>query len=220
MNPAELLKQQLASTNERINTGDSIRIRLKNGTFTTPDNEEGKELSVVVLDFAMANAYYDRNYNPNDPKPPACFAVAQRKADLAPVKESPIPQADNCKVCPQNQWKSAGGGSNAKACKNTRILAVVPVSDVAKGDIWLLSVPPSSTTPFDKYVKDLATNEQLTPLFVHTSITQAPKIDYPAPRFSVVGALEKGDVTAAIGRIEEARELILQPPDFTDYEAP
>jgi len=220
MNPAELLKQQLATTNERINTGDSIRIRLKNGIFTTPDEEEGKTLSVVIIDFAMANAFYDRAYNANDPKPPACFAVAQRKGDLAPVEDSPVPQNDTCKGCPQNEWKSAGGGSNAKACKNTRVLAVVPITDVKDADIWLLSVPPSSTTPFDRYVKDLATEEQLTPLFVHTSVSQADKIDFAAPRFEVVGALDKDHVAAAIGRIDEARKLILQSPDFSEYEAP
>jgi hypothetical protein len=220
MNPAELLKQQLADTNERISTGDSIRIRLDKGVFHTPDGEKGEELSVVIIDFAMANAYYDRKYNANDPKPPACFAVATKKSDLQPVDNSPVPQNEDCKTCPLNEWKSAGGGSNAKACKNTRVLAVVPISDIAKSDIWLLSVPPSSITLYDKFVKDLSINEQLTPLFVHTSVKQDPDIDWSAPRFSAVGSLTKKDVSEAISRIEEARKLVLQTPDFSEYEAP
>jgi hypothetical protein len=220
MNPAELLKQQLAETNERINTGDSIRIRMDGKMFTTPDGLTGKELNVVVLDYAMVNAYYDRAYVANDPKPPACFAVAQKKADMAPVATSPVPQHEECKTCPHNQWQSAGSGSKGKACKNMRLLAVVPIVNIAEADIWLLSVPPSSTNKYDEYVRDLATEANLAPLFVHTIIGQDKKITYAAPRFEHGHALNKDDLSAAISRLEEARKLVLEVPDMSAYVAP
>lgn len=220
MNPAQLLKQQLAETNERINTGDSVRIRLDGKTFTTPDGLEGKELDVVIIDYAMVNQYYDRQYNANDPKPAACVAIAQKKADLVPIEESPVPQHEECRSCPQNQWGSAGGGSKAKACKNTRLLAVVPVVNIDEADVWLFSVPPSSTGKYDEYVKDLAIEENLTPLFVHTTISQDKKLTYSAPRFESANALGKDEVAKAIGRLEEARKLLLEKPDLSEYEAP
>jgi len=220
MNPAELLKQQLAETNERINTGDSIRIQSDGKEYTTPDGAKGQELDVVIIDFAMYNAYYDRPYVANDPKPAACVAIAQRKSDLLPIEESPVPQNDDCKSCPQNQWKSAGGGSKGKACKNTRLLAVVPVADIAEADIWLFSVPPSSTSKYDDYVQDLATEESLSPLFVHTTIKQDKKLTYSAPRFESQQALGKDDVAKAIGRMQEAKNLIMAKPDLSEYKAP
>lgn len=219
MNPAELLKQQLAETNERINTGDSIRIQLDGKDFTTPDGAKGKELDVVIIDFAIYHAYYDRPYVANNPKPAACVAIAQRKSDLMPINESPMPQHDDCKSCPQNQWNSAGGGSKAKACKNTRLLAVVPVADIEDADIWLFSVPPSSTGKYDEYVQDLATEESLSPLFVHTVIKQDKKLTYSAPRFESVQALGKDDVAKAISRMEEAKGLVLTKPDLSEYKA-
>lgn len=220
MNPAQLLKQQLAETNERINTGDSIRIKLDGKSFITPDGLEGKEIDVVIIDYAMINQYYDRPYNANDPKPAACVAIAQKKADLAPIPESPMPQHDECRSCPQNQWGSAGGGSKAKACKNTRLLAVVPVVNIDEADMWLFSVPPSSTGKYDEYVKELAVEENLTPLFVHTTISQDKKISYAAPRFASNTALGKDEVAKAIGRLEEARNLLLAKPDLSEYVAP
>jgi hypothetical protein len=219
INPAELLKSQLAETNERIDTGDSIRIKNDATGFTTPDEGHGKSLQVVVLDHSMVHAYYDRPYDANKPMPPACFAVAQRKDDLEPVDDSPVHQSTNCSTCPMNLFKSAANGK-AKACKNTRLLAVVPVNNIAEAPIWLLSVPPSSTGKYDTYIKDLADEQQLTPLFCATEVSQDKKISYAAPRFRSVDTLDKTSVAAAITRMEEAKALVLSVPDFTDYVAP
>lgn len=219
INPAELLKSQLAETNERIDTGDSIRIKNDATGFTSPDEGHGKSLQVVILDHSMVHAYYDRPYDANKPMPPACFAVAQRKDDLAPVEGSPVPQSTTCHTCPMNLFKSAPNGK-AKACKNSRLLAVVPVNNIADAPIWLLSVPPSSTGKFDTYIKELADEQQLTPLFASTEITQDKKISYAAPRFKCIDTLDKSSVAAAISRMEEAKALVLSVPDFSDYVAP
>jgi hypothetical protein len=219
INPAELLKSQLAETNERIDTGDSIRIKNDGAGFTTPDDNSGKELNVVVIDYAMVHAYYDRAYDADNPMPPACFAVAQRKDDLEPVEDSPIPQAERCKVCPQNQFKSAANGK-AKACKNTRLLAVVPVNDIAEAPLWLLSVPPSSTGKYDGYIKELADDHQLTPLFTATKVTQDKKLSYAAPRFALIDTLDKVAMASAITRMAEAKVLVNSVPDFSEYKAP
>ena len=218
INPQDLLKKQLATANERVDQSDSNKIKISVATgFTAPDGTEGRNIEVVVIDFRMVNSYYDKPYDANNYSPPACYAAGKTREQMAPVATALIPQAETCAKCDLNKFKSGIG--NAKACKNTRELAVVPANNIKDGPIWLLSVPPNATGRWDKYTIELASEDQLTPLFVVTRAKQPKAATYASPFFEKANNLTEGEIIDAAGRMAEAEELLSYIPDFSDNKA-
>lgn len=217
INYAEQLRAEAAEIAKRIAAPTGDRIRFNGGSsFTTPDNLEGDELEVVVIDFLSTNMYYDSDYDRNDPQPPACFAIGPEPAVLIPSGSSPNKQADACAVCPQNQFGSAGKG---KACKNTRLLAVMPLH-VEGNPIWIMSVPPTSIRAFDSYVHKLAAKQKLIPAAVLTSITMEAGAKFAAPRFEVLRPLTDDELNIVMPMREEANSRLMVEPDVSNYHPP
>ena len=126
VNYAEQLAKEAAEISKRIATPSGDRIRFNsNRSLITPDGGEGEELEVVVVDFVSSNLFYDGPFDRDNPQPPGCFAIGVEPSLLVPSPNSPNKQAETCSACPNNQFGSAGKG---KACKNTRLLAVMPVA--------------------------------------------------------------------------------------------
>jgi hypothetical protein len=202
-------------------TGDRIRF---NGavSFITPDEMEGDELEVVILDFASTNLFYDSAYDRDNPQPPACFAIGEEPSLLAPSKNSPDIQAESCSVCPNNQFGSASNGKG-KACKNTRLIAVMPVAALESEEeapIWTMSIPPTSIKSFDSYVHSLAVRHSKAPVSVVTSITMDKKSTYAAPRFEVRRPLDNEELGVFMPRRDEARQRLHTEPDVSMYKPP
>lgn len=216
VNPADLLKQQLATANTQVEQGESnkIKIDVANG-FVAPDGTAGRNMEVIILDVRMVNQYYDTPYSANKYIPPACYANAKNRQDLIPVDESPIKQADSCAVCPQNKFGSGTG--KAKACKNTRQLAVIPLTADVNTPVWVLSVPPSSVKKWDSYFLELVQDHSLTPLFAVTRITQPKNASYASPQFTFVKPLNDDEKQLAITRMSDAAEVLDRVPDFSDH---
>ncbi len=217
-NPKELLKQQLAEQNERIAKSDSIRIKMKAGIgFQAPGQEEyGEQLDVIVVDYTLVHSFYHGAYDKENIVPPDCYANNRLFANLQPLKTSPDRQADHCAVCPQNVFGSAPNGS-AKACRNSRLLAVIPADNPEKAPIWTLSIPPTSTKHWDKYVK-LLMKANLAPLFVRTAITLTDE-EWILPVFNLIEAVGEDDANSAISRLEDARKILDRVPDFNQNES-
>ena len=214
INPQELLKKQLAQANERVDVGDSNKIKISVAAgFTAPDGTEGRNIEVVVVGSRMVNAYYDKPYDANNYSPPACYAAGETRDQMAPVETALIPQAETCAKCDLNKFKSGVG--NAKACKNSRELAVVPANNIKDGPMWLLSVPPNATGRWDKYTIELASEDQLTPLFVVTRAKQPKSATYASPFFEKAQDLKEADVIDAAGRMQESAVMLSYIPDFT-----
>ena len=224
INIQEQMAKEVQSIASRIAAPSGDRIKINGGRgFTLPDGSSGEELQVVVIDFLSTNLYYDRPFNRDKPVPPACFAIGEEPSLLAPSPNSPARQADSCSVCPLNQFGTALTGSG-KACKNTRLLAVVPVTDLEKpaeeANILILSVPPTSLKEFDGYVSKLASRFKTIPLGAITKITTDMSVDYAAPRFDIISKLDEMSLVKAFGLKEEARKRLEAEPDVKDYEAP
>lgn len=221
-------EEQLAAEShdiaKRIAAPSGDRIRLNgNVSFVTPDGMEGDELEVVILDFMSSNLFYDSAYDADNPQPPACFAIGEEPSLLAPSKNSPDLQAETCSVCPNNQFGSAMNGKG-KACKNTRLIAVMPLSAIEDGDdeapIWTMSIPPTSIKAFDSYVHGLAVRHKKVPVGVVTSITMDKKSAYSAPRFEVRRPLDNEELGIFMPRRDEARQRLTTEPDVSMYEPP
>src|SRR5699024_5637202 len=65
----------------------------------------GNKLNVVVLDHCIEYVYYKDRYNPDDPQPPAAYALGRDEDELTWHEDS-IPEyaGELCKDSDINQW--------------------------------------------------------------------------------------------------------------------
>ena len=214
INPTDLLKKQIAEANQRIGQSEAKRVKLSVTGFTDPNGDVGEKLEVVVVDYTMIHSYFDKAYDPDNIEPPKCYANNRIFQELAPVEDAPEPQADSCAICPQNRFGSAANGK-AKACRNYRLLAVIPASKIDSAPVWTFSVSPTSTRRWDDYVRELM-KSNLTPMFAKTEISFERVKTYAKPIFEMLEPLTEEETAAAIGRLEEAKQILDQTPDWSD----
>lgn len=214
----EQLRAQAAAMNERTNPASGNKIMPGNDKmFKLPDGSKVPELRAVIVDFVTTHNFYERPFDPKNILPPGCFAVGTNPKDMAPVADSPNLQAENCQVCPMNEFGSAGDG---KACKNGRRLALLPLNDDgddvdAEADILILDVSPTAIKGFDSYVQTLARTYQMPPVGFVTTITMDPNVDHAKVMFSDPQPID--GVGNAVARQAEAKDMLMQKPDFSGW---
>lgn len=162
----------------------------------------GNQMVVVVVDYLNENALYDGDYDPDEPKPPICFAIGRVADEMEPhdnvVSDSAkyfMPQDDEdnpgCANCEFNEWGSADKG-RGKACKNIRRLMLIPAGKVSKekgdwvtdlydganvfdkADMAILKIPVTSIKAWAAYVSSLSSSIRKPPYGVVTLITLKP----------------------------------------------
>ena len=208
----EQLKAQAAAAASKIAPAGGNKIRYSKGKFVLPDGSEAETLDVVVVDFASVNLYYESGYDKDNIVPPNCFAIHPEPKGMVPSANSPDKQCDDCGSCPHNQFGSAGAG---KACKNTRLLAVLPPDADADTPMWLLSVPPTAIKGFDGYVGSVLRTFQMPPVAVVTTVSLDPNEDYFKPLFG--DARPNDNLEVHFARREEAEELLAVEPDVSSF---
>ncbi|GAG43702.1 unnamed protein product, partial [marine sediment metagenome] len=141
--------------------------------------DRGDMIEAIVLGGARINQFYEGDFTPGKPTPPTCYAIAdplweagEVEGKIAPPADLKSKQSDKCSDCAFNAFGSGRG--NAKACKNTVRLAMLPActDDVAKADGFMLSVPPTGMRSWASYVAPLAAVGRP----VQTVITEIEKI--------------------------------------------
>lgn len=202
---SELAKKISKPSGDRIKITQAKQIKFPDGTMSAGPFE------VVILDFVSANTYYQGAFNRDDVAPPDCFALGEEPSLLVASDSSPHKQSDTCSACPKNQFGSAMSG-NGKACKNSRLLAVVPPDFGPDTPIWLLSVSPTAIRAFDAYVGSVASSFNAPPIRVITTIGFDPKSEFPTLRFGNPVPNER--LAESVARMEEARTRLLTEPDY------
>lgn len=213
---ADALKAQVASLAARVQapTGASIRVT-QDKQFMLPDGTKTPgPLQLVIVDFTSKNMFYEGAYDPKNISPPACFAIGNDVKSLAPSKNSPAPQASACDSCPMNQFGSAGDG---KACKNCRVMAVLPPDADADTPLWVLSTSPTANKGFDGYVGSVARAFELPPVGVITEVSFDPSVTYAKLQFG--SPVPNPNVEAHFARLEEAKAMLGAEPDVSGYVA-
>lgn len=205
---AEQIKKDLEAVANQVESNIVERIRLSAHGFTTPDGETGETLTGVIVDFASANNYYSAPFDRDNPTPPDCFAVSKIPSQLKPDPSVKEPQAESCLVCEHNKFESGVGKS--KACKNTRLLAIMQLDAADDSPIWLLSILPSSIRNFDTYVSTtLRGRHNVTPSMVVTQIYMDPGKTFPAPRCKFDRLLSEEELAFYYSRRAEAEAVLL-----------
>lgn len=214
---AELRKQAEANA-ARVEPGGGKSIRIgQDKSFTLPDGTKTREaLQLVVVDFVSRNEYYEGAYNKDEIVPPNCFAIHPEPKQLVPSDNSPDKQNDTCAGCPMNEFGSAPTGAG-KACKNTRLLAVLPPDADEETEIWTLKVSPTGIKAFDNFVAGVNRAFQLPPVGVVVTVGFSEAKDFPSLEFT--DPLPNENVAVHFGRQEEAREMIMREPDVSSFGA-
>lgn len=215
VNVQEQLAQEAASIQSQIGAPSTNAISTKEKVFTLPDGTvlEGP-IDLVILDFNSQNKFYEGKYDPKNPTPPACWALGKSPKGMTPSQNATDPQHTDCDSCPMNQFGSDGDG---KACKNTRVLAVLPVDAEPDDEIMTLSVPPTAIKGFDAYVAQVAKMFNTPPIGVVTTIGFHPEKSYPSLIFGKPQA--NPNLTTHFARRAECEVLLNAEPDVSGVEA-
>ena len=218
VNIQDMLRKQAEANASRVEPGSGKSIRIgQDKSFTLPDGTKTREsLQLVVVDFVSRNEYYEGAYNKDDITPPNCFAIHPEPKQLAPSDNSPDKQCDDCASCPMNQFGSAPTGAG-KACKNTRVLAVMPPDADDDTEIWTLKVSPTAIKVFDGFVAGVNRAFQLPPVGVVVTVGFSDAKDFPSLEFTDPQLNE--NVAVHFGRQDEAREMLMREPDVSSFGA-
>lgn len=217
-NIQEALRAQAEANAARVEPGGGKSIRIgQDKSFTLPDGTKTREaLALVVVDFVSRNEYYEGAYNKDDIVPPNCIAIHPEPKGMVPLASSPDKQCDDCASCPMNQFGSAPTGSG-KACKNTRVLAVMPPDADEDTEIWTLKVSPTGIKAFDNFVASTNRTFQLPPVGVVVTVNFSDGKDYPCLEFT--DPQPNDNVAVHFARQNEAREMLMREPDFSGFGA-
>ena len=209
VNIEDQIKKQLAAQKGQIGALPSNKIQLKNKEFTLPDGQKSSgPLEAIVLDFVWFMVHYPGVYNSNNPQQPNCFAVGRERPDggeLSPPSTVEKPQAENCAVCPKNEWKSAPSGKG-KACKNQRRLIIVPPNFDEDTEAMTIYVSPGGLKNFDAYVTRLSNEHGILPVQAITEISFDQNQTYPLLKFKFAG---KHDQLAAAWSLRDRSQDVL-----------
>jgi hypothetical protein len=195
-------------------TGNKIRIT-QSKEMVLPDGTKTRDpIELVVVDFLSVNNFYEGTFDKDNIVPPTCFAIGDIPLKLVPSKNSPVVQADDCASCPNNAWESGPKGKG-KACKNTRLLAVLPPDADADTPMWLLQVSPTGLKSFDNFVGRVSTTFQTPPVGAVVTVSLDENSDWPTLVFRDETPNENAGEHLA--RLDEARKLLETEPDVSGY---
>ena len=140
------------------------------------------KLDCIIIASTHANLYYEDEYDPDNLSNPVCFAYSEDGINMVPHPQCSKPQHTDCDTCQWNQWKSDPRTHKGKACKNTRILGLVPAdtqpNDVATCEMATLKLPVTSVPKWKMYVNKLDALYHRPPLGVITQLSTVPDAKY------------------------------------------
>jgi len=210
----EMMAAQLAALQSKTAPAGGNMIRVtQDKQFILPDGSKTPgPLQLVIVDFTSRNTFYEGAYDKNNIVPPTCFAIGDIPLKLVPSENSPVKQADSCAECPMNAFGSAGAG---KACKNSRLLAVLPPDADEDTPMWTLATSPTAIKGFDGFVKNVQRMFGVPPVGVVATVSFDDAVDHACLKFS--DAEPNGNAGVHLARLEEAKEMLAAEPDVSSY---
>ena len=210
----EQLKAQAAAVAGKTApaAGNYIRVT-QDKHFLLPDGTKTPgPLELVIVDFASVNKFYEGAFDAKNITPPACFSLGADPKNMVPSANAPLPQASDCQGCPMNQFGSAGDG---KACKNSRVMVVLPPDADEDTPLWMLATSPTANKGFDGYVSSVARTFQMPPVGVVTTVGFDSSVTYAKLTFS--DAEPNANLAVHFGRQEEAQAMLAVEPDVSGF---
>jgi len=226
----EMAKHAMVAAAGEVGSGGNW-LSLKGGLLAYGGNQmPGNKVNVIVIDAVHENQWFDRDYDPDAPRSPACYAFGRKeegkKLEMAPHEDAPDKQSSACEGCELHEWASAEKG-RGKACKEVRRLGLILADgldkpeDVAEAEVVFLKVPVTSVKAWGGYVQQVAVLKR-PPFAVVTelSVVQDPKVQFRV-QFKLVEQIRTADMfTALLARHEEIAEKIMFPYPEIEEEEP
>ncbi len=181
----------------------------------------GNKLPAIIIASVFSNTLYEGRFDPNNLSAPICFAYSENGEDMAPHPASAKPQSETCDLCPNNQWGSDPDGGRGKACKNGRVLALIPGDTkpdaVPTAEIALLKPPVTSIKNYQTYVQKLAAVYNRPPLGVLTEISTVPdqKSQYKVV-FTDIGVMDISMIKPILDRVPSALDACQKVYEYTE----
>lgn len=210
----DTLKAQAALMGERTApaSGNVIRVG-QDKQFTLPDGTKTPgPLEIVIVDFVSKNQFYEGAFDPKNIVPPACFSIGTNIAKMAPSANAPDVQSKDCSSCPMNQFGSAGAG---KACKNSRVMAVLPPDADENTPMWILTTSPTANKGFDGYIGGVVRTFQMPPVGVVTTVSFDENETYAKLLFG--NPVPNPNLEVHFARQAEAKDMLNVEPDVSAF---
>lgn len=211
-----MLKAQAAAMGGRVapSTGSMIRVT-QDKQFMLPDGTKTPgPLELVIVDFTSKSTFYPGAYDAKNISPPVCFSLGNDIKAMVPSANSPEPQSSACSTCPMAQFGSSGDG---KACKESRLMAVLPPDADENTPLWLLATSPTANKGFDGFVQSTARVFEMPPVGVVVTVGFDSSVTYAKLTFS--NPVPNANIAAHFGRQEEAKQMLGVEPDVSGYVA-
>lgn len=150
------------------------------------------DVVIVGASSAISKAFYQRNFTDGDDQAPVCASTEGIRPDAGVAQ----PQAKLCATCPNNAWGSAvtENEKRAKACRDSKRLAVVPYGDVPNelyGGPMLLSLPPTTLANFASYAEMLERKGVGDINWVGTRLSFDSELAYPRITFEPIAYVDE-----------------------------
>jgi hypothetical protein len=212
-------------------------IKIQNGMMMVGDQViPGNQFAAIILDAAHLNTFHVQAYNPNVIAPPTCYAIGRTEMEMAPHPDMAKdldwfkPQAERCNGCPQNEFGTARQGAG-KACGNRRRLLLLvagtyqgqqlmPITDLSAyetGPLLTMTVAPTSSQGWGKFIRDASAQYQRPPFGVITRVYlyAHPKHGKEAIGFEIIAPLPDDWAPTIFRRQQEAQTEVMagyEPP--------
>lgn len=244
----ELAKYAQAAAASEANAGSGLQsFSLKAGVLSIDDNPmPNNEMAVVILDHCFENVFYLDDYDPDNPTAPSAYALGHNEDELRwsedSIPEMETPDGDQkiagelCSDTWIDSWGSADKG-RGKACRNLRRLLMIPAGTINKktGEFDMITdedhfksakaafmkLPPTSTTNWSNYVKQLNNSLRRPPFAVATRIKVVPdqKTQFKVT-FEALEEMPAQLFGTLLKRHKDAEVLIMQPYDMSERDEP
>jgi len=219
------MSDALAQINDSFASGIEVgkdflaKLSIKGGKFSIPVDGEreiirngtGKkakpamDVNVVVMAArdGLSKAYYDVDYDPDDPAGPVC----QSDGGVIPDPRSSDIQCVSCTVCDFNKFGSGKGKGKACTDRKELVVALMVDDELATDDdeniiVYNLSIPPTSLKNWKTFIKSVTELNAPVPAVV-TAVSQCGEDSYPEIDFEAVGYVPEDVLKQILARVGE-----------------
>ena len=199
------------------------KISLRAGVLSYGGNSmPGNKMDAIIIATGYRNVWYAGAFDPDNVVSPNCFALSLSDENMVPHANVIEPVNATCEGCKYNEWKSAGGNSKGKACKQTRRLVMLPgsvVTDANPGEtirsaeLAVMDLPVTSVRNYSTFVNALAASAGVPP---HAAICQISVVPDVKTQFKVkfqpMSVVPTEEILLAIeSRLAGAETIAIEP---------
>ncbi len=195
-------------------------ISLKGGVVTVDGKSSPNgTLTGVVLGFMHERAWYEAEYDGNNPQSPDCYAYGEvngAKAS-APHEKAKNQQADACALCEFSKFGSAERGKGQACREGIRLALLLVKNGELQDQIYFLRVPPTSMKNFSGWADSVDG-----PTFVETveiTVTPNAKTMFDV-HFESVSPLTPTGQAAVLAKLDESERVLAEPYPDLEEQAP